>query len=48
MHWLLDFLHELKDPRLLVQAGGYIGLTAIILPKPACFLASSFLATHCW
>ncbi|MBC7672222.1 MAG: VTT domain-containing protein [Polaromonas sp.] len=30
MHTLLDFFHQLKDPRLLVQAGGYVGLTVII------------------
>src|SRR5436853_1592532 len=33
MHSLLDFLRELKDPRLLVQAGGYVGLTAIIFAE---------------
>src|SRR3954466_15410545 len=33
MHWLLDIFHELKDPRMLVQAGGYIGLTAIIFAE---------------
>lgn len=33
MHSLLDFFRELKDPRLLVQAGGYIGLTTIIFAE---------------
>src|SRR4030088_2306510 len=33
MHSLLDLFHALKDPRLLVQAGGYIGLTAIIFAE---------------
>ena len=33
MHSLLDFFRELKDPRLLVQAGGYVGLTAIIFAE---------------
>ena len=30
---LVEFLHQLKDPRLLVQAGGYVGLTAIIFSE---------------
>ena len=57
MHWLLDFLHELKDPRLLVQAGGYIGLTAIIfaetgllfgffLPGDSLLVTAGLLATQ--
>ena len=33
MQSLLDFFHQLEDPRLLVQAGGYIGLTAIIFAE---------------
>ena len=33
MNTLLDLFHQLKDPRLLVQAGGYIGLTAIIFSE---------------
>ena len=33
MDTLLDLFHQLKDPRLLVQAGGYIGLTAIIFSE---------------
>ena len=33
MNTLLDLLHQLKDPRLLVQAGGYVGLTAIIFSE---------------
>ena len=33
MNSLLDFFHQLKDPRLLVQAGGYVGLTAIIFSE---------------
>lgn len=33
MQSLLDFFHQLKDPRLLVQAGGYVGLTAIIFSE---------------
>lgn len=57
MHWLLDFLHELKDPRLLVQAGGYVGLTAIIfaetglligffLPGDSLLVTAGLLATQ--
>ena len=33
MNTLVEFLHQLKDPRLLVQAGGYVGLTAIIFSE---------------
>ena len=33
MNTLLDLFHQLKDPRLLVQAGGYVGLTAIIFSE---------------
>ena len=33
MHSLLDLFHQLEDPRLLVQAGGYFGLTAIIFAE---------------
>ncbi|MEO8621130.1 MAG: VTT domain-containing protein [bacterium] len=33
MNTLLEFFHQLKDPRLLVQAGGYVGLTAIIFSE---------------
>ena len=33
MDSLLELFHQLKDPRLLVQAGGYIGLTAIIFAE---------------
>ncbi len=33
MQTLLDFFHQLKDPRLLVQAGGYVGLSAIIFSE---------------
>jgi membrane-associated protein len=33
MDTLLDLFHQLKDPRLLVQAGGYVGLTAIIFAE---------------
>ncbi|CAN5463573.1 VTT domain-containing protein [soil metagenome] len=33
MNVLLDLFHQLKDPRLLVQAGGYVGLTAIIFSE---------------
>jgi membrane-associated protein len=33
MDSLLELFHQLKDPRMLVQAGGYIGLTAIIFAE---------------
>ncbi|MEO7457387.1 MAG: VTT domain-containing protein [Gemmatimonadaceae bacterium] len=33
MDSLLELFHQLKDPRLLVQAGGYVGLTAIIFAE---------------
>ena len=33
MHSLLEFLHQLKDVQHLVQAGGYVGLTAIIFAE---------------
>ena len=33
MQSLLDLFHQLKDPRLLVQAGGYVGLTTIIFSE---------------
>ncbi|MEP7002501.1 MAG: VTT domain-containing protein [bacterium] len=33
MNTLLEFFHQIKDPRLLVQAGGYVGLTAIIFSE---------------
>jgi membrane-associated protein len=57
MHWLTDLLHGLKDPRLLVQAGGYIGLTAIIfsetglligffLPGDSLLVTAGLLATQ--
>ncbi len=57
MHSLLDFFHQLKDPRLLVQAGGYVGLTAIIfcetglligffLPGDSLLVTAGLLATQ--
>ena len=33
MHSFLDLLHQLTDARHLVQAGGYVGLTAIIFAE---------------
>ncbi|MES2178129.1 MAG: VTT domain-containing protein [Gemmatimonadota bacterium] len=33
MQSLVELFHQLKDPRLLVQAGGYVGLTAIIFAE---------------
>lgn len=33
MHPLIDLFHQLKDVRHLVQAGGYIGLSAIIFAE---------------
>ena len=33
MNTIVEFLHQLTDPRLLVQAGGYVGLTAIIFSE---------------
>ena len=57
MDSLLSLLHELKDPRLLVQAGGYFGLTAIIfaetglligffLPGDSLLVTAGLLATQ--
>ena len=57
MHSLLEFFRELKDPRLLVQAGGYIGLTLIIfaetgllvgffLPGDSLLVTAGLLATQ--
>ena len=33
MHSLLDFFHQLRDPRGLIEWGGYVGLTAIIFAE---------------
>ena len=33
MHTLLDLFHQLTDVKLLVQVGGYVGLTAIIFAE---------------
>src|SRR5215212_9695621 len=33
MQTLLDLFHQLSDVRHLVQAGGYVGLTAIIFAE---------------
>lgn len=33
MHSLLDFFHQLRDPRGLIAWGGYVGLTAIIFAE---------------
>ena len=57
MHSLLEFFRELKDPRLLVQAGGYVGLTLIIfaetgllvgffLPGDSLLVTAGLLATQ--
>ena len=57
MNTLLDFFHQLKDTRLLVQAGGYVGLTAIIfsetgllvgffLPGDSLLVTAGLLATQ--
>src|SRR4051812_48564697 len=33
MQTLLDLFHQLHDPRMLVQAAGYVGLTAVIFAE---------------
>jgi membrane-associated protein len=33
MHWLLDFIHRIRDVRALIAWGGYVGLTAIIFAE---------------
>src|SRR5438045_3772563 len=33
MHWLLDFLHRIRDVRAIIAWGGYVGLTAIIFAE---------------
>jgi membrane-associated protein len=57
MQTLLDFFHQLQDPRVLVQAAGYVGLTAIIfaetgllvgffLPGDSVLVTAGLLATQ--
>ena len=57
MNWLTDFAHQIRDPRLLVQAGGYVGLTIIIfaetglligffLPGDSLLVTAGLLATQ--
>jgi membrane-associated protein len=33
MHWLLDFLHRIRDVRGIIAWGGYVGLTGIIFAE---------------
>jgi membrane-associated protein len=33
MHWLLDFIHNIRDVRGIIAWGGYVGLTAIIFAE---------------
>lgn len=33
MHWLLDFIHQIRDVRAIIAWGGYVGLTAIIFAE---------------
>jgi membrane-associated protein len=57
MQTLLDLFHQLQDPRVLVQAAGYFGLTAIIfaetglligffLPGDSLLVTAGLLATQ--
>jgi membrane-associated protein len=57
MNWLTDFAHQIRDPRGLVQAGGYVGLTLIIfaetglligffLPGDSLLVTAGLLATQ--